>query len=519
MQILCNPICFREEENMKKIFGKLALLCVMLTVLTGTLSGCNSVEKEPENVIYITSTWGQGMSEENTSYVNDYLKAAGCDYMIKYITFGTAVEPGSADDYCTEVMNYAKENPVDIFLASAGPNSMDKVAYDIFIENDLLEPLDEYLESDKGRELYSCIPVARWESIRRNGHIYGVSGDYFEACTSPAVIFSKKLLEKYGYSEADVNCGIGELSSIVRTISEGEADNPEYTAISMKSWLMDQWPSLYMPNPYMDYVGINDEGRAECIFSNEEYRSFLKDVFGLAEESGVKVTVGGEPEFEDCLMTVSCWALPWFNPVCMFEYTLTGYKASKTRLPEYIITYPYGMSIDIVRPCAINNCVMKQSRNKERAYDFLTRVYTDKKLSEIVLYGRENVTYEIHDGLIYTRDDDKVRGASPSRAFFLGNSYISPPGSSEIPDKDAVISKYADKIQYGKYYSYFYKIAGKVDLCSKISQLGEGFLSRAAAAEDFDGFYDDFLLELNEAGLSELLDDIQNDFDEWSKKQ
>ena len=385
---------------MKKIFVKLVLLCIMPAVLTGILSGCRNAEKGTENVIYITCAWGQGMDEEKTSYVNDYLKAAGCDYTIEYITFGDATKPYSVDDYCTDVMNYAKENPVDIFFASTTANSIDMVAYNIFIENDLLEPLDEYLESDKGRELYSCIPVARWESIRRNGHIYGVSGYYSEACTSPAVIFSKKLLEKYGYSEEDVNCGIGELSSIVRTISEGEADNPEYTAIFTLNWLMDQWPSLYIPNAYLGYIGINDEGRAECIFANEEYRSFLKDVFGLAEESGVTVTTGGEPEFEDCLMTVSCWALPWDNPVCLGEYTLTGYKPLKTRLPEYIITYPYGMSIDIVRPCANNNCVMKQSRNKERAYDFLTRVYTDKKLSEIALYGRENVTYEIHDGLI-----------------------------------------------------------------------------------------------------------------------
>lgn len=509
-----------------------AFLICFVILLSAVLSGCGKKEhvNNSEKVLYIASANGDGLGEAILDNINEYLKNNGCEYSVEQVIFGTEEEYNkySVQEYCREVMGYIKEgNPIDLCYAAVPFVSMDMVSYDIFIDNELLEPLDEYLSSDEGQILYNSIPKARWESVKRNGHIYGVNGYSLDAMTSPAFVFNKQILDKYGYTADDVDCNLEELAKIIRHISEGEADNKNYKSIVMTTVSsLDQWHSLYIPNPWLFYVGINENGKVESFFDNDEYKTFVSDVFHLAENSGTKVAVSDGSQFKNSLLLVDCWAIPGINPIYSqgFRDEHREYGDVEKNPQDYVVTYPYGKSVDIIRSCIVNNCVIADSKNKEWAYDFLTRVYSDVELTDLIMYGEEGVSHEKHDGLIYVKGEDwqgneGIYTVDPSGAMRWGNSYISTPSSHETADKETIVRDTKDLIHDYPYYSYFYKLTPKMDIYNKVMAVCDSFLARAIYAESFDKFYEDFLHELDDAGMQELVNAIQSDFDEWRQSQ
>lgn len=482
-----------------------------------------------ENVVYIASTKAPHISEEHQKVVNEYLAKVGCDYSIKYVIFSKEGEMSlkyPVNEYCTDIMNYINGgNQLDICFSSYALSWTDKSSYDVLIDRKMIEPIDEYLASDKGRALYDSIPEARWESLKRDGHIYGISACSSESCTSPSFIFNKNLLEKYGYTEADVNCGMDELALIIRTISEGESQNPRYKAIIINDY-MDQWYSFYMPNSKMEYIGINSDGKAELVHDNSECQTLLRDVSKLAKDSGTKMSlINPSIYFKDCLMTVSWWTIPWYNSMrsqSFYDESAT-YNEIIADPQDYVVTHPYGaMTTSITRNAINNHCILSTSKNKERAYDFLTRAFSDSKLSDLLMFGVEDESYEIRDGVIYLKGmvdgETELFSYGPYQGL-IGNTYISTPTAHELANKEAILEKVKTQILAPRYTDYLYKLSRNIRVYNKVQGICAGFIGNMVNAEDFETFYSEYRSQLREAGLDELLADIQKDFDEWRQSQ
>ncbi len=88
--------------------------------------------------------------------------------------------------------------------------------YSSYVYDGMFEPLDEYLETDIGRELCQTLPEKFLESLRINGSIYGLSGDVnFALSPDRGYYVNAELAEKYGY---DVNKPILEQLDILKAI-------------------------------------------------------------------------------------------------------------------------------------------------------------------------------------------------------------------------------------------------------------------------------------------------------------
>lgn len=107
----------------------------------------------------------------HTRRVNEYLDERGCEFAlclkpVKHYEYSTAMYPDQMMSDIKQRLNNSEQ--IDII------SSMN---YDEYVLDGMYEPLDEYLETDTGRELCQTLPEKFLESLRINGSIYGLSGD------------------------------------------------------------------------------------------------------------------------------------------------------------------------------------------------------------------------------------------------------------------------------------------------------------------------------------------------------
>lgn len=156
----------------------------------------------------ITETGYERHAPFPSAKMNEYLDEHGCEFAVCFKPVYSAADERFPYPMLTEVKELL-DNGEHIDIISP-------MNYDEFVFVGLYEPLDEYLETDIGRELYSAIPEKFWESLRINGGIYGLSGDMTNALSPDRGYYvNAELAEKNGY---DVTKPILEQLDILKAV-------------------------------------------------------------------------------------------------------------------------------------------------------------------------------------------------------------------------------------------------------------------------------------------------------------
>ncbi|HKL80649.1 MAG TPA: DUF3502 domain-containing protein [Mobilitalea sp.] len=396
----------------------------------------------------------------------------------------------------------SNETTPDIDIVYLGLNS-----FMPFAQEGLLEPIEYKLQEEKGKVLWNSLPENNWRSLTVDGHIYGVSGYSYTVFGPPTYIVNRKIMEQFGLKEEDLKKPLYELTELLAGIAKEEKISEGFQLVTIDSSLNNFQSSGYTMTPYSDATLLSPDISEDALvqLDDPEYLRWLSAVNELAK-SGVIKSSATYNNIKDFFLHVRFFSgLPLENPNFGTYYDEEGELADKEDVVELVLEDNYSGS---VRNQDMGNSILSSSANKEYAFDFLSRAYSDETLTNLLLYGVEDINYYL--------DDEKVTGQiRHNNDLFIGNTYLSLPMHYEFVNKKQLYLQLQNKLvnQYFGFEIDFSGVQEELDACNKIMKQLSGILDGGVA--DFDGFIRDLRNQLDESGIERVLEEINRQKAEW----
>ena len=393
------------------------------------------------------------------------------------------------------------------------------------IEAGKLLPLGDLLESD-GQGILDTLSSDFLEGVKVNGQIYGIPTNK-ELCVPSGIIVNKTAAALIGWDpEKDP----------VTTTEELEPYLAKYKALfpGRYPYLMekDRWAD----EPWgHEWIGL-EEDVLSMKFAKDENGEFDETVYSIYETR----------EQEDHIRLMYKWAqLGYISPdaatwdynavfgtgdFLVFTQPLKGsdfkslemYGANKKAYvpdfecveivmqPKYKVTCQAGGSMF---------AIPKNSKEKNRAMQFLNLMHSDEKLVNLMLFGEEGVNYvKVDDQKV-----DLIEGASwyslHGGAWTVGNTKLQYVLSTEDPEKNAKLQEYALDAPMTASYGFRFdkKKAGEtLDKVTKVVQkFARPLMVGAVDPDDPELGLEAFRKALKDAGIDELKAEVEAQYEEW----
>lgn len=358
---------------------------------------------------YMGDSYYQDMTDE----LNEYLELLNCDYKIaiKGISITAWEDSGlSFAEYCEKY--YSDVDILQVVSFSENNN----VTYDI-LEEDIYLKLDDYLETEQGKELYLTIPENKWAEVKVNGNIYSVPNTYFDDsgvyfAFNPDYIDAKDL-EKFD----------GTLAGIKDILNNTNVQGLDDTVL-----LYSGTDILNIYGGHLRYGLYFDDITGEIsIWSSS---SKIKKVF---EELNELYDLGYISN--SATMSSTIFSDDGDYPTILEDALKSG---------EYAVCIGYGRDIsDYLENAIIYRCdsytynklgysmgIYSRTDNESAACDFLNKMYCDETLVNLLNYG---AAYSI-DTKTFSGDTSNLERDSMINGLNFGNWLFAQDSNSD--DKD-----------------------------------------------------------------------------------
>lgn len=267
--------------------------------------------------------------------------------------------------------------------------------------------LNDMLNSDSGNLLFTTIDKRFWDGASIDGKIYGVPNQK-ELGVAPMWVFTKEYVDKYNIPYESIH-SLEDLEPWLKIIKENE---PGVVPL----YITKGFSYTVFFDQLVDPVGILSDDETLTIrnmFETAEMKKSLDtlrryyqlgyinaDSATAQDDKSVKrlVTKGdGQPYAEKI----------WSKDL--------KYEVVASPIVDTLVTNASATGALIA--------ISQNSKNKEKSFEFLTLLNTDKKLRNLLNYGIEGVHYEkVSENSIKLLNQDQRRYEIPY--FGLGNMFI-----------------------------------------------------------------------------------------------
>lgn len=459
----------------------------------------------------ILKLWGICPSDYITDELNSYLVSMGCDYVV-YFMERTTDDLIMLKPIINDRQKEQKAQHIRVLLDKADIMPVERDYFYDLIKEDYLEAWDTYLNTETGKKLYAALPENNWLTVCVNGSIYGINGraDYIEG--PPAYVINKELMRKYELTEEDLNKPLYELGDIITMVSRGEAGRQNFCPLAITS--VDYFNFHGISPSYTGssalFLVADTQKDAAITLEDPEYISWLRAINEYVKQG----LVGrGSNQLDSFFIQLKNYSsLPLINPGNGFYYNSKGELAGEEDVIEIVLSDYYDGSISYQLNGFYCNAISKTSKNKQQAFDFLQRVYTDSYITNLLLYGIENRNYR----LTADRVDWPLVNINDN---CIGNAYISYPRFFEYPDKKERYLKLQHTYPYVYYDFYFDKSKVEEELNAVNSTMNRLNELLNGKVEDFDKFISELKKELYDKGIIRLRDEINRQKNEWLRSK
>lgn len=366
---------------MKRI---LCVFAVGLLLLTGCKGNSESQTSTTQPTTRNTIKWclhDIELDAQNIAALNDALREDGFEYTVELVRMGLSFEK----TYEQQVRDYESENGSFDVVSAGGGFSSDAAAD--FIKSGYFAPLGELSD-------YNAVPEKLWETVKVNGEIYTVPGLNF-ADMGIYFYFNRAYVSEQQI--ANFNGDLAVLGEMVEGLSAKECSEKEFdedgnelpsTPDFLPIYFCPDYAEIARSLPYAEKGGLLLDNKTHKAVNPYEYAEFvdyartLNDLYtrGYFGEwlsfSEYKSPEEHSPK-DFAVMVSSARLIQWDlneSGTGFAEYIMPGYLENRT-------LYSMGVAAN--------------SENKEAAFDFLKRLYSDPKYANILLEGKNEGAIEL----------------------------------------------------------------------------------------------------------------------------
>ena len=436
---------------------KITALFLTLTLIGNVCFGCGKKETR--------LTWAlfnmNGDQQVYLDALNEALEEKGLPFHLSFVNI-TIPFRGDYKAYVREYIEEIKKGEFDLVSCPGIQNCYD--TYRWMVDEELLTPLNDFLEGESGQKLKEAYPAMIWDSLEEDGKIYGVLTPNTDLIYYG--VFQMDYVEKYGIDVSTVT--FSELESFMQAASEGEMQERNEAFVVSTPW---QYIML----------GQYETSPCELIYIREEQGKW--NVENILEDS----------EWVAHVEQMNRWGKQgliargdYRKAISQGDFFVTGVYSYCEEAAEEQIRNNYGISEEI-RLLAVEfpefnqkwkgngykTAVLSGSKQKETAMEVLAEIYSDDVLSNALVYGKEGISYEIKNGQAFFLGDYEFTGNI--RLIGFGNPFLMLPSFKDSSKKRELLRTQMEQMPVSKLSGIYFDLKG---FDESISQLNVCFLER-----------------------------------------
>ena len=521
---------------MKKRTIRLVSLLVSIIMLITAITACTPDSSETETEAARAENdpdvlvWETGLSSEYAQVVqeavNGYLSDKGAGYTVKILS--DVGSPSETESRIEKITNLHKNGQqIDLITCQSAvlSRSYEMLTYDdMYLEasKEVLMPLNDFLKSEDGVKVSDCLTERDLEKNEIYGTIYGLPVG--SSVIYRAFSYNKVLLDKYDIDIEDLSDNIFENIDIIKTIYEGETaelpddEKEKFAGVAYNESLYDNLGMPSLLQLVCDFIMLDDNGKFISAFETERFRELAENTKEL-NELGLLYFARDRGDFNNF---VAASQMVYTDEI--YESVQYVYKDNETldEIETVVIPNldePIGEAMSGTTTVGITNW----SANKENALDFLTRLFSDSELANIVRYGVEGEDYVV-------TEDGFAELTPESRTDFGANTnlyLIYPQEDNEIYSRDEITEfrgRYDSYFPYGFRFDYS-PVKTEVDAV-RVAVYGglKGYSPEyedliTGRVDDVDAAIDKLNSDLKAAGIDRIIEEANRQLEEWRKNK
>lgn len=403
--------------------------------------------------------------------------------------------------------------------------------YGIEVAGGLLQPLDELLEQ-YGQGIKETLPQTFLDGVKVNGVLYGIPTNK-ELCVPEGFIVNKTAAAEIGWDVVADDPSIKTTADLEPWLAKYKELHPD-----KYPYLMDGQAGRWADEPWCpDWAGMGSNSIAMKMAKQDD-GNFDETIYSIFET----------PEQEEHIRLMYDWgqkgyidpdaALTSFDyngtfgrgDFLVFSQPLKGnnikaaemYAANATAefecieitmQPKYVVTTHAGGSMF---------GIPVTSQNPEKAMQYLNLMHSDATLVNLMLFGAEGQNYtKVNDKQVELTDQNwyGVHGG----AWTVGNTKLQYVLTSEDPQKNELLQSYADDaIATASLGFRFVKdnVADQIAAVDAVvSEYANPLMCGTVDPDDASHGIEALKAALNDAGMPEIIAEVQAQYDAWKAAQ
>jgi len=403
--------------------------------------------------------------------------------------------------------------------------------YGVEVAGGLLQPLDELLEQ-YGQGIKDTLPQTFLDGVKVNGVLYGIPTNK-ELCVPEGFIINKTAAAEIGWDVTADDPSIKTTADLEPWLAKYKEKYPD-----KYPYLMDGQAGRWADEPWCpDWVGMGTNSIAMKMAKGED-GTFDETIYSIF----------ATPEQEEHIRLMYDWAQKgYISPdaaLTSFDYNGTfgrgdflvfsqplkgnGIKAAEmyaanataefecveiTMQPKYVVTTHAGGSMF---------GIPVTSKNPEAAMKYLNLMHSDANLVNLMLFGAEGVNYtKVNDQQVELTDQNwyGVHGG----AWTVGNTKLQYVLTSEDPQKNELLQSYADDaIATASLGFRFVKdnVADQIaQVDAVVSEMANPLMCGQVNPDDAALGIEALKAALTDAGMNEIIAEVQAQYDAWKAAQ
>ncbi|WP_461815662.1 hypothetical protein [Faecalimonas sp.] len=470
---------------MKKVLSGLLLISLICC------TGCNTEKQTTDKQEKVTKLVWQSEQRflEHQAYFNEVLKEKGYPYEVEFVTAET-VRKGQTVDLL-ETGLYTLVHPHDT----------DKDA----VEGRLL-PLDDYLNTKKGKKIKDAVPEKIWESRRINGKQYSViaAGGLPE---KTVYVWDKTLAEKYKVHPENWDEDIWKYKDELLRVAEGEkkAGRKNFATVSGLLLYAEETPETTraMGRRYpIIFRETTNKVEAEFLYETPEYKKNLAGMREFYQLGLWKPEIEFERETE-CFLSI--------DTQFQTKNAYLGFRESKFwdthEMKELYTEKLWELSFG-----GAETGITTESKQPDKAFDLLCALYTDKDLVNAIMWGSEE-NYDVVEGKAVK---PMTKGEYIPHCWG-GNQLLGYAGVNEDNNLKENFPKEIEKAVLSKASGFRFSGKGLGENLEKMAELDQMVFS--GNDEKTINDIEKIIKKYKQVGIDKVIAEWNRQFEEWEKNK